>query len=129
MTATKTVDKSSKLKVGKNHFDFNNGKRSSFDLTPHDVNVITIIANRPSADRKDLYRLVQQHPPSDNAMDIVTIILGMEMPKRAKPSSPAEIALKKAIANNFVLWSAKSSAETSKPKGLSKPRAAARKAK
>lgn len=77
----------------------NGGELSSFSLSPHDINVISIVARRPDLPKKDLLRLVDSSAPSDHARDIVYLILGKPV-----PATTPGLAHKKIIANNYVFW-------------------------
>jgi hypothetical protein len=92
------------ISVAKHKFLLNEGALSELKLTPHDINVISVVARNRSLDEKELLRLVKESQPSRNAMDIVNIILKIDHKILSASSKDENGATKKAIAKNYLTW-------------------------
>lgn len=87
-------------------YRFNGGEVSKLRLTPHDINIISIVAQKPKVEYEALMSLILNARPSKNAIDIVNIMLmpaaKSEATKKSKTDKKAMVKL--LIANNYEQW-------------------------
>lgn len=106
MAAAKKASKGERRKAAPSQYEFNDGDLSALELSAHDINMISIVAQRPKLENSELMNLIRAGMPSQDALDIVKIILEPKEAKKALADSELDpgAAAKLAIARNYMAW-------------------------